>query len=72
MKYLVGNQCINAEHIVSVEFDPAHDESQSDRCCIMTDAPDDDNGYVQIVLRGPSAVLFWEAYIGDAYTVVDP
>lgn len=73
MKYLIGNQCINADHIARVEFDPARDESQSDRCVITTNANDcSGEGLFQILLLGTDALLFWQAYSGDAFTVVSP
>ncbi len=73
MKYLVSSQCINSDHIVNVEYYAAHETagvSIQSMCNIVTDEPASEEGMGTIALRGKAADLFWEAYIGDAYTVM--
>lgn len=67
MKYLIGNQCLNADHIVHVKYLPEDkEENEKSACFIDTDDSE------RVKLFGTQADLFWKAYIGDAYTVVNP
>lgn len=72
MKYLIKNQVINADHIVSVLYQP-EDESIGEKSAahILTDAEAGDRNWT-LTLRGKDADLFWDIYSGDAYTVVNP
>ncbi len=70
MKYRIGNRVINSDHIVRVEYTPeaAGDKSE---CLVFTDEPyNPDESCPFFSFRGSKADAFWQAYSGDAYTVV--
>ncbi len=71
MKYLIGNQVINGDHITLVKYFSA-DETTSEKssCLISTDDPSVPQGEWTLVLSGISADRFWEIYSSDAYMVV--
>ena len=94
MKYLIGNRVINADHIVMVDYDPAHSgiDNESGEAytrksnCVITltsvhveihtvyDGSADGCASESdtILLRDTAADRFWEAYMRDAYAVVNP
>ncbi len=74
MKYRIGNRVINSDQIVQAHYWPAHDGTQS-QCDItltsiialeLDQAASSDTA----ILHNAEADAFWQAYSGDAYTVV--
>ncbi len=79
MKYIIGNQVINADHIVRAQYWPAHDNSVSQCQITLTsivptmNADGDTFGCSESeveILRSEAADRFWEAYSRDAYCIV--
>ncbi len=79
MKYLIKNQVINSDNIVSAKYWPAHDKSESQCEITLTSATPITNHEGDLVggsesvveiLRCETADRFWEAYSRDAYCVV--
>jgi hypothetical protein len=84
MKYLIGNQCINGDHIIMAKFYPADPKivADQDECHISLTSTEPGTNYdgdpvggsitIVVILTGTEARRFWGAYISDAYTVVNP
>lgn len=67
MKYLIGTHCINSDHIIEA----VHDEDAVHITLASVSAGELDTCATSdvITLEGKSADKFWDAYVGDAYSV---
>lgn len=70
MKYLIKHHVINGDHIKQAVYEPAYNEQKS-KCYIDLGCIQSESGW-DVILKDIEADRFWEAYMSDAYSVVNP